>query len=68
MTEERTDGTAPRFRGKVALIVGASRGIGAVTAKAFAREGATVVLASRDQPALEGVAREIRATGGTSLV
>jgi A-factor type gamma-butyrolactone 1'-reductase (1S-forming) len=37
---------------KVALIVGASRGIGAATAQAFAREGAHLVLASRDVEAM----------------
>jgi NAD(P)-dependent dehydrogenase (short-subunit alcohol dehydrogenase family) len=49
--------------GKVALVVGASRGIGAVTAKALARAGAKVVLAARDANALEAVVREIRSDG-----
>lgn len=44
--------------GKVVLIVGASRGIGAATARAFAREGAQLVLASRDVAAMEGLARD----------
>jgi NAD(P)-dependent dehydrogenase (short-subunit alcohol dehydrogenase family) len=57
-----------RFEGRVALVVGASRGIGAATARAFAREGAQVVLASRDVPALERLAREIRDAGGRALV
>jgi NAD(P)-dependent dehydrogenase (short-subunit alcohol dehydrogenase family) len=39
--------------GKTVLIVGASRGIGAATAVAFAREGAKIVLASRDLAAME---------------
>lgn len=52
---------------KVALVVGASRGIGAETAKAFARAGAAVVLAARNQAAIEEVAREIQATGGRAL-
>jgi NAD(P)-dependent dehydrogenase (short-subunit alcohol dehydrogenase family) len=52
---------------KVALIAGASRGIGAVTAQAFARSGAAVVLAARDQQALDSVADEIRAHGGQAL-
>src|SRR5260221_14654372 len=42
---------------KVAIITGASRGIGAATARVFAQAGATVVLAARDAQALEAVAR-----------
>jgi NADP-dependent 3-hydroxy acid dehydrogenase YdfG len=53
-----------RFAGKVALVAGASRGIGAATAQAFARAGASVVLAARDQSALDSVVATIRATGG----
>ena len=52
------------FAGKVALVAGASRGIGAETARAFARAGASVVLAARDQQALDSVVASIRATGG----
>jgi NAD(P)-dependent dehydrogenase (short-subunit alcohol dehydrogenase family) len=52
------------FAGKVALVAGASRGIGAATARAFARAGASVVLAARDQQALDSVVASIRATGG----
>lgn len=59
---------ADSFRGKVALILGASRGIGAATARVFGRRGAHVLLASRDAPALERVASEIRAAGGSSAV
>jgi len=64
-TERRTTG---EFRGKVALVVGASRGIGADTGRAFARRGASVVLASRSTADLERVAREIRSEGGEALV
>jgi NAD(P)-dependent dehydrogenase (short-subunit alcohol dehydrogenase family) len=56
------------FDGKVALVAGASRGIGAVTAAAFARAGAAVVLAARDERALESVAGDIRSGGGRALV
>jgi NAD(P)-dependent dehydrogenase (short-subunit alcohol dehydrogenase family) len=55
------------FAGKVALVAGASRGIGAATAQAFAQAGAMVVLAARDTPALDGVAASIRAAGGQVL-
>jgi NAD(P)-dependent dehydrogenase (short-subunit alcohol dehydrogenase family) len=55
------------FSGKVALIAGASRGIGAVTARSFADAGAAVVLAARDRQALDSVAESIRAAGGRAL-
>ena len=50
--------------GRVALVTGASRGIGAATAEAIAAAGAHVVLAARDGEALEGVAGRIRTAGG----
>jgi NAD(P)-dependent dehydrogenase (short-subunit alcohol dehydrogenase family) len=59
---------ATDLTGKVALIVGASRGIGATTARTFAAAGAAVVLAARDRAALDGVAADIRAIGGQALV
>jgi NAD(P)-dependent dehydrogenase (short-subunit alcohol dehydrogenase family) len=55
------------FAGKVALVAGASRGIGAATARAFARAGASVVLAARDREALDSVVESIRATGGQAI-
>jgi NAD(P)-dependent dehydrogenase (short-subunit alcohol dehydrogenase family) len=55
------------MQGRVALVVGASRGIGAVTAQAFAAAGASVVLGSRDLGALESVARDIEAGGGRAI-
>ena len=56
-----------RLSGKVAIITGASRGIGAETARLFAREGAAVVLASRSADAITGLAAEIAAGGGNAL-
>lgn len=53
--------------GKVALVVGASRGIGAAIAAALAQAGARVVLAARDQGALAGRAADIEAAGGQAL-
>jgi NAD(P)-dependent dehydrogenase (short-subunit alcohol dehydrogenase family) len=50
--------------GRVALVTGASRGIGAATAEAIAAAGAHVVLAARDRDALDAVATRIRDAGG----
>jgi NAD(P)-dependent dehydrogenase (short-subunit alcohol dehydrogenase family) len=61
------DGRPPLLAGKVALVTGASRGIGADVARALARAGAAVALAARDQAALEQVARGIDAAGGRAL-
>jgi len=55
------------MRGRVALVAGASRGIGAATAEAFASAGAAVVLGARDAAAVEDVARSIRSSGGQAL-
>lgn len=48
-----------RLQNKIALITGASRGIGAACAKAFAREGAQVIITSRTQETLDKVAEDI---------
>jgi len=55
------------MRGQVALVAGASKGIGAATAEAFAAAGAAVVLGARDLAALETVASRIEAKGGRAL-
>jgi NAD(P)-dependent dehydrogenase (short-subunit alcohol dehydrogenase family) len=54
--------------GQVAIVTGASRGIGAATARAFAEAGAAVALAARDEAALQRVARSIEDLGGRALV
>ncbi|MCQ9170840.1 SDR family oxidoreductase [Corynebacterium sp. HMSC063A05] len=53
---------------KVAVVTGASSGIGAATAKQFAAEGFRVVLGARREDKLEAVAEEIRAAGGEATV
>jgi len=53
--------------GKVAIVTGASSGIGRATAKLFAAEGASVVVAARGRTALEAVAAEIVGAGGQAV-
>ncbi|HET6460828.1 MAG TPA: SDR family NAD(P)-dependent oxidoreductase, partial [Syntrophales bacterium] len=56
-----------KMQGKVILITGGSSGIGKVTAKAFALEGAKVVIASRGEEKGKDAVREIRALGGEAF-
>lgn len=51
----------------IALVTGASRGIGAAIAKALASEGATIVLAARDEKGLTSVADAIHSSGGKAI-
>lgn len=57
-----------RFGGKVALITGGAGTIAVATARAFAREGATVVLAGRDPAALAEAGKRVAADGGPGRV
>ena len=54
--------------GKLALVTGASRGIGAATAEALAAEGAHVILVARTASALEEVEDRIHQAGGTATI
>jgi NAD(P)-dependent dehydrogenase (short-subunit alcohol dehydrogenase family) len=56
----------PDMNGKVALITGASSGIGRATAEAFSTRGASVVLAARREHELALLANEINARGGSA--
>jgi NAD(P)-dependent dehydrogenase (short-subunit alcohol dehydrogenase family) len=56
------------FDGKLALVTGASRGIGAATAETLARAGAHVILTARTAPALEEVEERIHAQGGAATI
>jgi NADP-dependent 3-hydroxy acid dehydrogenase YdfG len=61
-------GKKGRLAGKVAVVTGASSGIGAAVAVGLAREGAHVALAARRTDALEGVKRKMAAVGGGGKV
>jgi short-subunit dehydrogenase len=55
-----------RLEGRLALITGASRGLGAAVAKRYAREGAHVILVARTIGGLEEVDDAIKAEGGAA--
>lgn len=60
--------TTGRLAGRIALVTGASRGIGAAVARLFAAEGAHVVLAARTVGALEEVDDQIQSAGGSATL
>ena len=56
------------FAGRLAVVTGASRGIGAATAEALAAAGAHVILVARTAPALEEIEQRIHDAGGTATI
>lgn len=57
-----------RFSGRIALVTGATRGLGKAVALALAREGAHVIMIGRTVGALEEIDDEIRADGGSATL
>src|SRR5471030_1333804 len=58
----------PEMRGKIALVTGGSSGIGLATVAAFARQGATVVLASRDEKRAGAALKSIKSPKNVSWI
>jgi NAD(P)-dependent dehydrogenase (short-subunit alcohol dehydrogenase family) len=56
-----------RVQGKVAIVTGAAKGIGAASARALAREGASVICSDFDEGAGEAMAAEIQRSGGDAI-
>ncbi len=63
MTNQSRKGQSGRLAGKLALITGASRGIGLAISRVLAREGCDLVITARDHRALAKVGRELEAFG-----
>ncbi len=57
-----------KFDGQLALVTGASRGIGAATAVALAKEGAHVIITARSSEGLEKIEEQIHEAGGNATI
>ena len=64
----KTAGATPDLTGKIALVTGATAGIGLITAEALARMGATVVIVSRSEEKCGNVVAQIQANTGNTRV
>ena len=64
----KTAGATPDLTGKIALVTGATAGIGLITAEALARMGATVVIVSRSEEKCRNVVAQIQANTGNTRV
>ncbi|KRD73439.1 SDR family NAD(P)-dependent oxidoreductase [Lysobacter sp. Root983] len=67
MTAHENEARYPDLHGKLAVVTGGSRGIGAATCHALARQGVRVYINGRDVAAIEAVVASIRAAGGTAI-
>ena len=56
-----------KLQGQVAIVTGSGRGLGAASARLLAEMGASVVLTSRTQEEIDGVAKQIRKAGGQAI-
>ena len=65
---DKTGSTTPDLSGKIALVTGATAGIGLITAEALAKMGATVVIVSRNEQKCRDVVAQIQANTGNTRV
>jgi 3-oxoacyl-[acyl-carrier protein] reductase len=67
LAEPRPIPSYPDLAGKVVVVTGGSRGIGATTCRLLGRQGARVVVNGRDEAAIEAVVHEVCAAGGQAI-
>jgi 3-oxoacyl-[acyl-carrier protein] reductase len=67
LTQKRQIPTYPDLAGKVAVVTGGSRGIGAATCRLLGGQGARVVVNGRDEMAIEAVVTQIKTDGGRAI-
>jgi gluconate 5-dehydrogenase len=66
VTDTRAPGTNSELAGRTALVTGGSRGLGLACARALAADGAHVIVAARDQAAIDAAVQNLGAAGGTA--